>query len=72
ALNGIGVRPRFVSLPSQAQDCDMRVFTVMYERLVKTNSPVLSDSQLTAEVDNLEDTMKAIGAHTYPQYFGHL
>jgi hypothetical protein len=51
---------------------DMRVFTVTYERLVKTNSPVLSDSLVTAEVDNLEETMKAIAGHTYPQYFSHL
>ncbi|GAU48147.1 hypothetical protein TSUD_302800 [Trifolium subterraneum] len=51
---------------------DMRVFTVMYERLVKTNSPVLAYSLVTSEVDNLEETMKAIAAHTYPQYFGHL
>jgi hypothetical protein len=51
---------------------EMRVFTVMYERLVKTNSPVLSDSLVTAEVDNLEETMKAIASHTYPQYFSHL
>jgi hypothetical protein len=51
---------------------DMRVFAVMNERLIKTKSPVLSYSAVTTEVDNLEETMKAIGAHTYPQYFSHL
>ncbi|PNX96175.1 hypothetical protein L195_g019377 [Trifolium pratense] len=51
---------------------DMRVFAVINERLIKTKSPVLSHSAITAEVDNLEETMKAIGAHTYPHYFSHL
>ncbi|CAJ2662597.1 unnamed protein product [Trifolium pratense] len=39
---------------------DMRVFAVINERLIKTKSPVLSHSAITAEVDNLEETMKAI------------
>ncbi|GAU48145.1 hypothetical protein TSUD_302780 [Trifolium subterraneum] len=51
---------------------DMRVFSIINERLIKTKSPVLSHSTVTAEVDNLEETMKAIGAHTYPQYFCYL
>ncbi|AES64903.1 hypothetical protein MtrunA17_Chr2g0293791 [Medicago truncatula] len=51
---------------------DMRVFTIMYERLVKTKSPVLSHSLVIAEVDNLEELVKAIASHTYPQYFSHL
>lgn len=51
---------------------DMRVFTVMYERLVKTKSPVLSHSLVITEVDNLEELVKAIVSHTYPQCFSHL
>ncbi|MCH87220.1 DnaJ heat shock N-terminal domain-containing protein [Trifolium medium] len=44
----------------------------MNERLVKTNSPVLSDSRVVAEVENLEQLIRAIESHTYPQYFNHL
>jgi hypothetical protein len=51
---------------------DLRMLTVMNERLVKTKSPVLSDSRVLAEVDNLEELIKAISSHTYPQYFNHL
>ncbi|PNX87445.1 hypothetical protein L195_g043534, partial [Trifolium pratense] len=54
------------------QICDLRVLTVMNERLVKTKSPVLADYRVKAEVDNLEETIKAIASHTYPQYFNHL
>jgi hypothetical protein len=51
---------------------DLRVFTLMNEKLVKTKSPVLSDSRVVAEVENLEELIKAISSHTYPQYFNHL
>ncbi|GAU48142.1 hypothetical protein TSUD_302750 [Trifolium subterraneum] len=51
---------------------DMRVFTVMNKWLLKTKSPVLSGSRVKLEVDNLEETIKAITSHTYPQYFSHL
>jgi hypothetical protein len=51
---------------------DMRVFTVMSKWLLKTKSPVLSGSRVKLEVDNLEDSIKAIASHTYPQYFSHL
>ncbi|AES64905.2 hypothetical protein MTR_2g032980 [Medicago truncatula] len=51
---------------------DMRVFTVMNKWLLKTKSPVLSGSRVKFEVDNLEETIKAIATHTYPQYFSHL
>ncbi|GAU48148.1 hypothetical protein TSUD_302810 [Trifolium subterraneum] len=52
---------------------DLRVCSLfMYERLVKTKSPVLADYRVKAEVDNLEETIKAIVSHTYPQYFNHL
>lgn len=50
----------------------LRAFTLMNERLVKTKSPVLSDSPVLAEVENLEELIKAILSHTYPQYFNHL
>ncbi|WJX27656.1 hypothetical protein P8452_16448 [Trifolium repens] len=46
---------------------DLRVFTLMNEKLVKTKSPVLSDSRVVAEVENLEELIKAISSHTYPQ-----
>ncbi|RHN73000.1 hypothetical protein MtrunA17_Chr2g0293771 [Medicago truncatula] len=39
---------------------------------IKTKSPVLSDSRVLAEVENLEELIKAILSHTYPQYFNHL
>jgi hypothetical protein len=45
---------------------DLRVFTLMNEKLVKTKSPVLSDSRVVAEVENLEELIKAISSHTYP------
>ncbi|CAJ2662583.1 unnamed protein product [Trifolium pratense] len=51
---------------------DLCVFTLMNERLVKTKSPVLSDSRVVAEAENLEELIKAIASHTYPQYFNHL
>jgi len=50
----------------------MHVFTVMNKWLLKTKSPVLSGSRVKLEVDNLEETIKAIVSHTYPQYFSHL
>lgn len=50
---------------------DMRVFTVLNERLVKTKSPVLSDLRVVPEVENLEELIKAIASYTYPQYFNH-
>ncbi|CAJ2662587.1 unnamed protein product [Trifolium pratense] len=51
---------------------DMRVFTVMNKWLLKAKSPVLSGSRVKLEVDNLDETIKAIASHTYPQYFSHL
>ena len=51
---------------------DMRVFTAMNKWLLKTKSPVLSGTRVKLEVDNLEETIKAIASHTYPQYFSHL
>lgn len=51
---------------------DMRVFTVMNKWLLKTESTVLSGNSVRLEVDNLEETIKAIASHTYPQYFSHL
>jgi hypothetical protein len=51
---------------------DLRVFTLINEKLVKTKSPVLSDSRVVAEVEKLEELIRAIESHTYPQYFNHL
>jgi hypothetical protein len=51
---------------------NLRVFTLMKERLVKTKSPVLSDSRVIAEAEDLEKLVKANESHTYPRYFNQL
>lgn len=51
---------------------DMYVFSVINDRLVKTKSPVLSDSRVTTEVYNLSLTSLAVGNFKYFYYFSHL
>ena len=52
---------------------DMYVFSVINDRLVKTKSPVLSDSRVTTEVSNLSVTSRAVGNYLkYFYYFSHL
>jgi len=40
--------------------------------LVRTNSPILSDSRVLAEADNFEKVCLAVTSHMYPQFFNHL
>jgi hypothetical protein len=51
---------------------DMRVFTVIHDRLLATNSPVLSDSRVIAEMKNLSETSLVICNHVYFYNFSFL
>lgn len=53
-------------------DCETRALTLMNDLLVKAKSPVLRDTRVLREVNNLNDARAVVDSHPFPQFFKYL